>query len=424
MSIRTAITLAMTLVSASTAAEKAAQPAASSAELEIDDPRILEATNLKRLILEQEESLRKQQEEVFRATEASLKRFDPTTLEHAQTTLDGFRQLTRTLHLIGDDLLLRHSQLQESLTTHQVTLASGTQVYEEAAQAAREWAKDARYQATKADYLLMAECWEVIAARLSENAQLLDQHDKELRESIDYLKETMLFLKRLYAHLSTLFNLETEAERQRYLESLRSYIQSFRKFESLFRDFHQKLTDHALNSNVPENLLRDQGLNTQLAYLPTRSEELPLAFVSSTLTHLPYSGRSVASHALHPLRFPLALSLSLALIASVRVARGSRRNGTRRPNSSTAGPVPPMSPASDAEWLTITNSGRHCGTIPVVDGLAAAYGKIVPFFYPNGKKAGELRIEEISDEQRCFVRRFHGNRVRSGYRIRKTDVTA
>ena len=230
------------------------------------DPRVERARSLKDLVLRQQRFLMQQQEEIFRLTENRMKQLDPETLENAQSTLDGFRELTRTLFLIGDDLILQHTRFGKSMDGHENTLKSAAEAYLAAAQAAREWAKEAEYDATKKDYIVMGETWEYLATRLSQNAQLVGTQAKELDETFDYLEETVTFLKRLYGHLSTLFRLEELSERQRYLKNLKTYIQQYQRFESLFRQFHGQLTQNALRSE----------------HFNTRSEELPVSKVAVT----------------------------------------------------------------------------------------------------------------------------------------------
>jgi len=274
---------------------------------EIPDPRIGHVMDLKATILEQERLLAEQQEEIFRATEAALTRFDPETLKNARETLDGMRELTRVLYLTGNDLLLLQSRFSESLATHEGTLFVGAESYLQAAEAARQWAKEAKFQNTKVNYLTMAETWEYFAERLAEKGRLVNGQETQLQATIAFLEETVLFLKRLHDHLSTLFRLDEIGEREKYLDSLKTFIESYQRFESLFRDFHRQLSSHSLRADVTGR--EAQGNDPPEELLATADSDSPIK--------PPYPDASSSSSPCTPSTLIVTASMSLLAFLAI-----------------------------------------------------------------------------------------------------------
>jgi hypothetical protein len=215
---------------------------AKKATSKLEDPRLKLAQLTKEAIETQEKDLAQLQAEVLRAIEGMA----PGKLDQEKLAVDGLKRLVSHLRGMAKELVEKHGKYAESAKALKDSMEKGAPAFREASKVFVKYAEEEPYKELKQDYLFLAEAWQDMAKVMEKRARELGAEPKEIAETMKYVERTAVFLERFETHLSSYPNLDTGAERQRYLEQMRKYVQGFEELRKLFRKFHGNLKSQAL----------------------------------------------------------------------------------------------------------------------------------------------------------------------------------
>ena len=234
-------------------------------EVRIHDKRVNAAYKLATELEWQELTMAAQLERLFQKTQSNLQNVNVETLQHVQPTLDGLAETSRRLQETGEELVAEFQKFRSTHTSYWGATTRAPEAYRGAADAAREWAKEAKSQAFIEDYLRMAEIWEAIAERFADRAELVDDQAAEIKRTIDHCREANLFLDRFRQHVATVPRLNGLTEPAEYLDKLQIFIKDMERFRTLFRGLHADLVKNSTCSRLRDRESIDQIAASQHA---------------------------------------------------------------------------------------------------------------------------------------------------------------
>ena len=210
-----------------------------------EDPRLGAARRITANIQRTEQRIAGEEEAAFRIIDEAINKLPDGTLQAQLDTLNGFRQATTVLHAMARDLLAHRDNLVTDLESLLEMTQHSVSVYNDAARCFQENAAEEPFDEIKEDYVTLANAWTAMAAFMDERGKRLAIENDEIRDTMQYLERTAIFLDRLKQNLDSLPDLQALQEREQYLEQLRRYIRSFEEFRNLFRKFNAALQSDA-----------------------------------------------------------------------------------------------------------------------------------------------------------------------------------
>ena len=206
-----------------------------------EDPRLGAARRITANIQRTEQRIAGEEAAAFRIIDEAINKLPDGTLQAQLDTLNGFRQATAVLHAMARDLLAHRDNLVTDLESLLEMTQHSVSVYNDAARCFQENAAEEPFDEIKEDYVTLANAWTAMATFMDERGKRLAIENDEIRDTMQYLERTAIFLDRLKQNLDSLPDLQALQEREQYLEQLRRYIRSFEEFRSLFRKFNAAL---------------------------------------------------------------------------------------------------------------------------------------------------------------------------------------
>ncbi len=210
-----------------------------------EDPRLQAARRLTASIQRTEQEIARQEEAAFRIIEAAINKLPDGTLQAQLETLAGFRQATSILDAMARDLLAHRDTIITDLESLHEMTQTAVSVYAEAARMYQEYADEEPFDEIKQDYVTLADAWTAMAAFMDKRTKRLAVENEEIRDTMQYLERTSVFLGRLGQNLESIPDLQALQEREQYLLQLRRYVRSFEEFRNLFRKFNAALQSEA-----------------------------------------------------------------------------------------------------------------------------------------------------------------------------------
>ncbi len=298
-----------------------------------EDPRLGAARRITANIQRTEQRIAGEEAAAFRIIDEAINKLPDGTLQAQLDTLNGFRQATAVLHAMARDLLAHRDNLVTDLESLLEMTQHSVSVYNDAARCFQENAAEEPFDEIKEDYVTLANAWTAMAAFMDERGKRLAIENDEIRDTMQYLERTAIFLDRLKQNLDSLPDLQALQEREQYLEQLRRYIRSFEEFRSLFRKFNA-----ALQSDVRPVTRQSDSSPAQ----PPRSEQAipnssqgdegpsPPAVSPPTTTsesqRRPQSNQASLMYAFLPI-FTVLFAMTIAAVQKREIARFLERTG-------------------------------------------------------------------------------------------------
>jgi hypothetical protein len=162
--------------------------------------------------------------------------------EFQTATIDKLRSSVHDLRRMAEELLAAYAQASRSIRLLRFSYQTAPDQFRQAGARFRRWAERTPYPAIKADYILVAESWEELAAIAQGQRSALGESDKELSEVLAYIEEELLFLRRFGDSLDDYpIDLRSASDRENFLRKLQQYVKKYEEMRTELRAFHKKV---------------------------------------------------------------------------------------------------------------------------------------------------------------------------------------
>jgi hypothetical protein len=157
--------------------------------------------------------------------------------------LKGLRPAISELRTLNAMILQRRDSLQRSYLVLRESLSTAPAAFQKAGQTFRQYAAAEEFDGHRADYIVLAEIWERLAALSVARQGEVDANATEINDFLRYVESTDRYLQRLELHLDAVPDLAGAASWKADLVALQEYINRYEALRANLRNVHRRLWD-------------------------------------------------------------------------------------------------------------------------------------------------------------------------------------
>jgi hypothetical protein len=147
----------------------------------------------------------------------------------------------KRLRANADKLLADHQKYVDASHSLSDSLSKAPDLFRKVSEYFTAYAKAEPYAEIRDDYLVLAGTWLAHADRAERRAAELKAQEPQLNDSLDYLKRSALFLRRLEQALGAYpASLASGAVREKFLGQYRQYVTEYEALRQRVRQFHDE----------------------------------------------------------------------------------------------------------------------------------------------------------------------------------------
>ncbi|MFO0842358.1 MAG: hypothetical protein U0797_08140 [Gemmataceae bacterium] len=190
--------------------------------------------------------------EVSRELNKALEAYSPglLNLEGEERTFKALRAYSAKLLESGKGIIKTHDRWRKASDTLAATLRRAPRVYGEVATLFRQYAKEAKFEANKEQYLAVAEAWEALAKQAERRTTAFSLDDGKTG-FVEFLAESNTFLERFITALDSMPGTAgSAADQKEMLARLQKHMQRYEELRKSLKLLRDKVGQEATNKEV------------------------------------------------------------------------------------------------------------------------------------------------------------------------------
>ncbi len=190
--------------------------------------------------------------EVSKELSKGLEAYSPGLLnfDGEERTFKALRAYSAKLLESGKGIVKTHDRWRKASDTLAATLRRAPRVYGEVATLFRQYAKEAKFEANKEQYLAVSEAWEALAKQAEKRTTAFSLDDGKTG-FVEFLAESNTFLERFITALDSMPGTAgSAADQKEMLARLQKHMQRYEELRKSLKVLRDKVGQEATNKEV------------------------------------------------------------------------------------------------------------------------------------------------------------------------------